>query len=76
MEKIEIEVTKLYKIIAKRGMTQRDLEETIKATNDGKSVSMYILNEIINGKRTNYNLQTLKQIKRALNVSYDDLIDD
>lgn len=76
MEKIEIEVTKLYKILVKRGMTQRDLEKMIKATNEGKSVSMYILNEIINGKRTNYNLETLKQIKRALNVSYDDLIDD
>jgi transcriptional regulator with XRE-family HTH domain len=63
MEKIEIEVTKLYKILISRGMTQRDLEQLIKMTNNGKSVSMYILNEIINGKRTNYNLETLKQIK-------------
>jgi hypothetical protein len=37
---------------------------------------MYILNEIINGKRTNFNINTLKPIKKALNVSYDDLIDD
>lgn len=76
MEKIEIEVTKLYKIIISRGMTQRDLEQLIKMTNNGKSVAMYILNEIINGKRTNYNLETLRQIKNALNVSYDDIIDD
>jgi transcriptional regulator with XRE-family HTH domain len=76
MEKIEIEVTKLYKILVSRGMTQRDLEQLIKMTNNGKSVAMYILNEIINGKRTNYNLETLRQIKNALNVSYDDIIDD
>jgi transcriptional regulator with XRE-family HTH domain len=76
MEKIEIEVTKLYKILISRGMTQRDLEQLIKMTNNGKSVAMYILNEIINGKRTNYNLETLRQIKNALNVSYDDIIDD
>jgi transcriptional regulator with XRE-family HTH domain len=76
MEKIEIEVTKLYKILISRGMTQKDLENLIKMTNNGKSVAMYILNEIINGKRTNYNLETLRQIKNALNVSYDDIIDD
>ena len=76
MEKIEIEVTKLYKILISRGMTQRDLEQLIKMTNNGKSVAMYILNEIINGKRTNNNLETLRQIKNALNVSYDDIIDD
>jgi transcriptional regulator with XRE-family HTH domain len=76
MEKIEIEVTKLYKILISRGMTQKDLEQLIKMTNNGKSVAMYILNEIINGKRTNYNLETLRQIKNALNVSYDDIIDD
>ena len=71
MEKIEIEVTKLYKILIQRGMTQKDLHNLIK-----ESVSMYILNEIINGKRTNFNINTLKPIKKALNVSYDDLIDD
>jgi DNA-binding Xre family transcriptional regulator len=76
MEKIEIEVTKLYKILIKRGMTQKDLHNLIKETNNGESVSMYILNEIINGKRTNFNINTLKPIKKALNVSYDDLIDD
>ena len=76
MEKIEIEVTKLYKILIQRGMTQKDLHNLIKETNNGESVSMYILNEIINGKRTNFNINTLKPIKKALNVSYDDLIDD
>jgi DNA-binding Xre family transcriptional regulator len=76
MEEITIQVTKIYKILIKRGMTQKDLHNLIKQTNNGESVSMYILNEIINGKRTNFNINTLKPIKKALNVSYDDLIDD
>jgi len=75
MEKIEIEVTKLYKILITRGMTQKDLYNLIKETNNEKAVSMYILNEIITGKRVNYNINTLKQIRQALNVSYNDLID-
>ena len=33
MEKIEIEVTKLYKILIQRGMTQKDLHNLIKETN-------------------------------------------
>lgn len=76
MAKIEIEVTKIYQILVSRGITQKDLYDLIIQTNNGKAVSMYILNEIINGKRTNYNIKTLKPIKKALNVSYDDLIDD
>jgi transcriptional regulator with XRE-family HTH domain len=76
MEKIEIEVTKLYKVLIQRGMTQKDLFNLILETNNRESVSMYIINEIINGKRTNYTINTLKPIKKALNVSYDDLIDD
>ena len=76
MEKIEIEVTKLSQIISSRGMTQKDLQNLIKKTNDGKCPAMYIINSIINGRKTNYNIDTLKPIKKALNVSYDDLIDD
>jgi transcriptional regulator with XRE-family HTH domain len=76
MEEITIHVTKLYKILAERGLTQKDLQDLIKTTNEGVSVNAYIINQIVNGKRTNYNLNTLRQIKNALNVSYDDLIDN
>ena len=76
MEEITIKVTKLYRLLIARGLTQRDFVELIKETNDGKCPSVYILNEIINGKRTNYNIATLKPIKKALGVSYDDLIDE
>jgi transcriptional regulator with XRE-family HTH domain len=76
MEKIEIQVTKLHKILIQRGMTQKDFRELIIKTNNGKAPSIYILNELINGKRLNYNIDTLRQIKKALNVSYDELIED
>lgn len=76
METIQIQVTKLYKILTNRGMTQKDLHSLISQTNNGENVSMYILNEIINGKRKNYNIKTLKLIKNALQVSFDDLIDE
>lgn len=76
MEKIEIRVTKLFNILSERGLTQKDFHELIKQTNNGKSPSLYVLNEMINGKRTNYNINTLKPIKHALKVSYDELIDE
>jgi DNA-binding Xre family transcriptional regulator len=76
METIEIQVTKLYKILSFRAMTQKDLHSLISETNNGETISMYILNEIINGKRKNFNIKTLKLIKNALQVSFDDLIDE
>jgi DNA-binding Xre family transcriptional regulator len=76
METIQIEVTKLYKILSFRAMTQKDLHSLISETNNGETISMYILNEIINGKRKNFNIKTLKLIKNALQVSFDDLIDE
>jgi DNA-binding Xre family transcriptional regulator len=76
METIQIEVTKLYKILSFRAMTQKDLHSLITETNKGETISMYILNEIINGKRKNFNIKTLKLIKNALQVSFDDLIDE
>ena len=76
MEKIEIQVTKLHKILIQRGMTQKDFRELIIKTNNGKAPSIYILNELINGKRLNYNVDTIRQIKKALNVSYDELIEE
>jgi DNA-binding Xre family transcriptional regulator len=75
MQKIQVEVTKLYKILLERSMTQKDLHNLIGESNNGKSISMYILNEIINGKRTNYNINTAILICNALNVPIDDIVD-
>jgi hypothetical protein len=75
MAKIQVEVTKLYKILSDRSMTQKDLYNLIKEANDGKSLSMYIINEIVNGKRKNYNISTAILISNALNVPIDDIVD-
>ena len=75
MQKIQIEVTKLYKILLDRSMTQRDLYNLIIETNNGKPLSMYILNQIVNGKRRNYNINTAISICNALNVSIDEIVD-
>ena len=75
MQKIQVEVTKLYKILLERSMTQKDLHNLIMDANDGKSVSMYILNEIVNGKRKNYTISTAILICNALNVPIDDIVD-
>jgi hypothetical protein len=72
---IEKKVTKLYQILAKRGMSQKELYELIIKENDGNKVSMYILNEIINGKRTNYHINTAILIANALDVPIDDIVD-
>jgi DNA-binding Xre family transcriptional regulator len=75
MQKIEVEVTKLYKILLDRSMTQKDLYNLIQEANNGKSVSMYIINEIVNGKRKNYNISTAILICKALNVPIDDIVE-
>jgi DNA-binding Xre family transcriptional regulator len=75
MQKIQVEVTKLYKILLERSMTQKDLHNLISESNNGKSISMYILNEIVNGKRKNYNINTAILICNALNVPIDDIVD-
>ena len=56
-------------------MTQKDLYNLIIESNNGKSVSMYILNEIVNGKRKNFNINTAILICNALNVPIDDIVD-
>lgn len=75
MPVIEKNVTKLYQILATRRMSQKDLYNLIISENDGNKVSMYILNEIVNGKRTNYHINTAILISNALDVPIDDIVD-
>jgi transcriptional regulator with XRE-family HTH domain len=72
---IEKRVTKLYNILAQRGLSQKELYELIIKENGGNKVSMYILNEIINGKRKNYHINTAILISNALDVPIDDIVD-
>jgi hypothetical protein len=75
MPKYEIEITKLKSILNERGLTQLDLYDLIKEVNDGKVVQLYILNEIINGKRKNFTINTAILIANALELPIDDIID-
>jgi hypothetical protein len=72
---IDKKVTKLYMILSERRMSQKDLYELIIKENNGNKVTMYILNGIINGKRTNFHINTAILIANALDVPIDDIVD-
>lgn len=73
MAKIEIEVTKINKILIKRGLTQTDLYDLIKL--DGQEIGKDRINRIVNGKLTNYHTNTAKILANALGVTLDDIVD-
>jgi DNA-binding Xre family transcriptional regulator len=73
MAKIEIEVTKINKILIERGLTQTDLYELIKS--NGNEIGKDRINRIVNGKLTNYHTNTAKILANALGVSLDEIID-
>ena len=64
MAKIEIEVTKINKILIERGLTQTDLYELIKS--NGNEIGKDRINRIVNGKLTNYHTNTAKILATAL----------
>lgn len=67
--------TKLHKILSDRALNQKDLHELIVNANNGNQILPYILNGIVNGKRS-YKISTLKMIKNAFpDLSYEDIID-
>jgi transcriptional regulator with XRE-family HTH domain len=74
-KKITKPKTKLQEILISRGMSQKELFQLIQDENDGQKVQMYILNEIINGKRRNYNINTAILISNALNIAIDDMLE-
>lgn len=73
MAKIEIEVTKIQKILMERGLTQTDLYELIKE--QGNEIGKDRINKIVNGKMTNYHTNTAKILAKALNVKLDDIVE-
>jgi transcriptional regulator with XRE-family HTH domain len=72
---IEKHVTKLYLILKERGISQSKLHKMIQQENNGESVSLYVINEIVTGKRKNYHINTAILISNALNVPIDDIVD-
>ena len=73
MAKIEIEVTKINKILIERGLTQTDLYELIKS--NGNEIGKDRINRIVNGKLTNYHTNTAKVLANALGVTLDEIVD-
>ena len=68
MAKIEIEVTKINKILI-----ETDLYELIRS--NGSEIGKDRINRIVNGKLTNYHTNTAKILATALGVSLDDIVD-
>lgn len=73
MAKIEIEVTKIQKILIERGLTQTDLYELIKS--NGNEIGKDRINRIVNGKLTNFHTNTAKILANALGVKIDDVVE-
>jgi DNA-binding Xre family transcriptional regulator len=67
--------TKIKKILQKKNMRIVDLNNRIAEQND-KPITKYLVSEIVNGKRKNYNLITLMKLCKALEVKPSEIIED
>ena len=67
--------SKLQAILFERGIKIVDLYNKIEEEND-KPVAKYMISQIVNGKRTNYEIITLNKICKALGVSPNEIIEE
>lgn len=67
-------MTKLAMILIDRGMTQRDLQRAIYEKFD-ILIGDDRISRMVNGKLTNYQLQTAKIIAETLEVKIDDIVE-
>jgi len=67
--------SKIQAILIERKMKIVDLFNKIQEQNE-KPVAKYMISQIVNGKRTNYEILTLNKICRALEVSPNQIIED
>jgi len=66
--------TKLGIFLQDNGITQLDLYYLIQFKM-GKEIGMDRISNLVNGKKTNINMDTAKTICKALEVTYDDIFD-
>jgi hypothetical protein len=66
--------TRLHRILTERGMTQTDLYNLIQAQT-GKTIGRDRINRIVNGKQTNFQVDTAKVISNALGLTIDEILD-
>ena len=67
-------MTKLAVILAKREMSQRDLQREI-LSQYGFKIGDDRISKMVNGKLTNIHIQKAKLIADTLNVKVDDIIE-
>lgn len=67
-------MTKLAVILAERGMTQRDLQREIMSQH-GFKLGDDRISKMVNGKLTNYHINTAKLVAETLKVKIDDIIE-
>ena len=67
--------SKVQAILIQKNMKIVDLFNRIKEDNK-KPVAKYMISQIVNGKRTNYEILTLVKICKALGVTPNDIIED
>jgi len=67
-------MTKIKLILKQYKWSVRDLHRKIEE--QGETIPYYALTQMVNGKRTNYNIITLKKICSALDVSPNDIVED
>ena len=67
--------SKLQAILFERGIKIVDLYKKIEEEN-AKPVAKYMISQIVNGKRTNYEIITLTKICKALGVSPNEIIEE
>tara|TARA_R110000751_G_C13707737_1_gene474064 strand:+ start:746 stop:1009 length:264 start_codon:yes stop_codon:yes gene_type:complete len=67
-------MTKLKALLTQYKWSAKDLYRKIEE--QGDTIPYYALTQMVNGKRTNYNIITLKKICKALDVTPNDLIEE
>lgn len=67
-------MTKLAKILIERSMTQRDLQRTVEEKY-GFKIGDDRISKMVNGKLTNYHIQTAKLIADSLQIKIDDIVE-
>lgn len=67
-------MTKLHKLLIQRGMTQRELRQSV-IDKTGVDIQLYRISKIVTGQLTNYFTDTAKAIANALDVSIEEILE-
>jgi transcriptional regulator with XRE-family HTH domain len=68
-------MTKLFKILKQRGLSQSDLFDMIEDSPNHQTIGKDRINRIVTGKQKNYTIQTAKTIAEVLVIKLDDFVE-